>query len=686
MSTGKRVVLDIVPGTEPSPDATDTETLRCIRVNNANFYKGKARSDLGNVAADPTGTPLTGAARTLYGYIGDNKIRRAIGTHTRLYVYQDGEFYNITPVKTATIAIADSLDTNYTTLGTDPFTMVSGSTTVTVAHTSHKLFEGDSITISGVSGTINGVPDTELNDTHTVRSIVDDDNYTILVSTAASSSASGGGASVVEATAIITVNDTDHGLSDYDRVKIASAATTGGIPDTEINAEHIIRNSSANAFDVVVSTKATSNVSSGGGASTVYSVPIDAGSADTSLGFGYGGGLYGVGLYGVGKTFVDTYTFARVWSVDRFGQDLVCCPGNAGAIYLWENDTDTSPVALSGAPTANWVFVSHNSVVALGAGGVGNRIKISAPGDATDWTLGAGLLPYQDDVEGAGTFISQAKTLDRDLLFTENEVFILNRPGLPDIWDIETLTQSDGLIGPRARISIDEVVFWVGQHDIYMFDGASMKKLLNNTVRDYVFNDMNFDQRWKFFMRADPRYNRVDFHYCSSASNEPDRVVKIDYTDGIFTVDTADRTAAEEPNPIESTPYMAYSDENSDPGVLYRHHLGVNDNGSAMGALIETNYAAIGEGDTTMEIQEFIPDFTLTGNIKATCYTKDSPQDGANARTFGPFTITPTTTRIDVMAEGRFRKWVFEQDDVDESFIMGKCYEVVIPGTPEGSP
>src|SRR5690606_23053565 len=139
----------------------------------------------------------------------------------------------------------------------------------------HNLFPNDSITISGADPT-NGIPDTEINATHIVRATTPN-TYTITVATAATSTGSGGGNAVVEATAIITVNATAHGLPDGDRVKIASAATTGGIPDTEINAEHVIRNVATDTFDIVLSTKATSSVTGGGGGSTTYQKQIAAG-------------------------------------------------------------------------------------------------------------------------------------------------------------------------------------------------------------------------------------------------------------------------------------------------------------------------------------------------------------------------------------------------------------------------
>src|SRR5690606_6287060 len=102
------------------------------------------------------------------------------------------------------------------TLGNDPLATTDGSKDIVITHNGHNLFPNDSITLSDADST-NGIPDTEINATHIVRATTPN-TYTITVASAATSTGSGGGNAVVEATAIITVNATAHGLPDGDRV------------------------------------------------------------------------------------------------------------------------------------------------------------------------------------------------------------------------------------------------------------------------------------------------------------------------------------------------------------------------------------------------------------------------------------------------------------------------------------
>ena len=105
---------------------------------------------------------------------------RGIGTHLKLYVESGGDFFDITPLRDSG------------TLGTDPFTTTDTEVTVSVAHTSHGLSEGDYVHYSGAAA-VGGIT---IDGEYTVTSVTDSDNYVITHSAAATSSATGGGATV----------------------------------------------------------------------------------------------------------------------------------------------------------------------------------------------------------------------------------------------------------------------------------------------------------------------------------------------------------------------------------------------------------------------------------------------------------------------------------------------------------
>jgi hypothetical protein len=82
------------------------------------------------------------------------------------------------------------------TLPNDPIATTSSSNVVTVTHKNHGLRTGDTITMSGVSGSLNNIPASEFNTTHTVSNVTLD-TYTFTTSTNANVTGSGGGSAIL---------------------------------------------------------------------------------------------------------------------------------------------------------------------------------------------------------------------------------------------------------------------------------------------------------------------------------------------------------------------------------------------------------------------------------------------------------------------------------------------------------
>ena len=99
------------------------------------------------------------------------------GTHKKLYVYSEGNFFDATPQRST----ADI---------TSVFTTTNASSLVTVTHSSHGASEGDYVTISSTSAATAGISAAIMNDEHEIESITDTSNYVIDVGTNATSAVS----------------------------------------------------------------------------------------------------------------------------------------------------------------------------------------------------------------------------------------------------------------------------------------------------------------------------------------------------------------------------------------------------------------------------------------------------------------------------------------------------------------
>jgi hypothetical protein len=471
----------------------------------------------------------------------------------------------------------------------------------------------------------------------------------------------------------ITIADPLAGRANGDRLKISGVGgAVRGVPQAEMEKEHIISGVVAStSFVITVTTAATSGGTGGGAGVTVFS-EIDDGYIDYELGFGYGGGKYGVGLYGVGKTFVNTFRKPRIWSMDRFGNDVVLTPGDGGKVYIYQNNNATAPTVLTNSPAAaNFLFVENNSVCVV----YNNTFYASDFGDATVWTPSATNLSYSDAIEGAEIFLAGVNIREGVLLFSTNQVWLARYVGQSSgLWSFELVDNTAGLLSPLSALSINGVAYWVGLYDFYIYDGG-VARPIPNTIKQYTISTQSPSQFYKSYLRVNRAFNELWLHYPDAVSGEPSQYVIYNYIEGTFAYGTMNRTAAEHPYQADFYPVLIDSSN-----VLWRHEVGYNDGDNAMDAYAETNYFQLGSGDSTMRVMGIKPDSTQEGNIDFTVTTKLYPQS-TTERAFGPYTIAPTSEKVDVDAHGRLVKYKFAQNAADETFIMGGWYQGLQEGT-----
>lgn len=665
--------IEITPGVMPSTDATPSDIPCWADAYHVRFdpTTGRLRKLGGwNANVFDYDQTVTGTIRTVYSATINQKVYTILGTNSYLYALIGSSLTNILPVVTLSTAAANSLATHYGTLANNPISTTNGSNYVTVADADAARYQVmDLYTLSGAT-TTNGVPNTELNTVHVIRSL-GVGTVTFRVATAATSTGSGGGASVVRSDGQIRLTSNAHGLSDGDRVKVAGAGNTGGILAADINLEFIIRNKTTNTFDFVTEGTSTSSVSAAGGAATVYYKPIPVGNLNQGLGQGYGVGLYGVGLYGTALVSTTGEYYPRIWFCDRYGENIVMTPGNEGGCYSWAGGTDIAPALIANAPTdVNYLFVSDSILVTFGHD-VENKIFASDQGDYTEWTASSTNQVFEDVIEGAGRLISHCPVDGYNLIYTQQQTYTMKYVGGTAIWQILPLDTAIGLIAPMARVSVNGIAYWVGQDNFYMFRGGKIEIMPSNfttesTILRYVFDDLNYSQRFKMFAWYNEAFDEIWFHYPSTSSNECDRVARFSRKLQCWVPDMMDRTAGEYPTISLSNPRLA------NVGTLYVHESGADDDGDAMAWYARSKKYVSGK-QTAVQTQ-IVPDSTMTGTITYQMRTFNYPQS-ATAMNDNTYSVTPTTEYVPVQNNGRFWDHTFSGEELGQTFLMGQWYE-----------
>ena len=549
-----------------------------------------------------------GTCRALHSWDDlEGTLRTGVGTHLKYYLKQGTNYNDVTPLRATTTA------------GDVTFAASNGSSTITATDSGHNAVVNDFVTFSGAASLGGNVTAAVLNQEYQIASVPSSSTDTF------------------------TAKDTDG--------------------------------------DTVT---ANSSDSGNGGSSIVGKYQINTG-LDTSVpGTGWGASTWGRGTWDSAADLTDISVILRLWSHDNFGEDLLLNV-REGNIYYWDTSanaaTNARAVALSAitsadgyAPTmAKQVMVSDRDrhIIAFGCDpqdDLGTQdplmIRFSHQESATTWESTATNTAGSLRLGSGSEIVCAVETRQQILVFTDVSLHSMQFLGPPFTFGINQISKNMTIMSPLVAKASDDVVFWMGMEDFYVYDGRVQK--LPCTVRSYVFNDFNLQQKEKAFAALNSSFSEVWWFYPSGDSSENDRYVIYNYQEQAWSIGTLARTAWLDRG-INRYPLAAATDN-----YLYNQEKGLDDGSStpagAITAYIESSQLDIGDGENYAFIRRLIPDITFDGSTAGapsatfTLKTRDFPGGNYDTTTNSAVTqsvagsistVEEYTTQVHVRLRGR---------------------------------
>ena len=508
-----------------------------------------------------SGFSYLGTARAMHPWVAlDNGRFIGIGTSLKYYLNQDGgSFSDITPIRSTTSA------------GDVTFAASNGSSTITVTDTAHGAVSGDFVTFSGAASLGGNITAAVLNQEYNITEILTGDTYTI--------SARAAGTSIQD----ITVN--------------------GALSPSLVNA--------------------SGSDSGNGGSSTVGAYQINIGLDTSTFGAGWGIGFWGRGTWNSAATTPLVTSTLRVWSHDNFGEDLLINVRNGG-IYYWDKTTGSAARAvsldsLSGAtstPTiAKQVMVSDRDrhIIAFGCDTEANpgvqdplAIRFSSQESLTDWASTATNTAGELRLGSGSEIVTAVETRQQILVYTDESLYAMQFLGPPFTFGVNLVSENITTMGPLCAVAVEDNVFWMGQKEFYVYGGTVQR--LPCTVRDFVFDDINLNQREKIVASTNTSFSEVWWFYPSASSDTNDRYVVYNYEQQVWYFGAMARSFWMDRG-IFDQPIAAGPNN-----YLYSQETGFDDDGSALTAYIESSQIDIADGEQFSFIRRMIPDLTFRGS------------------------------------------------------------------------
>ena len=494
---------------------------------------------------------------------------------------------------------------------------------------------------------------------------------------------------------VVTVTTSSaHGATIGDFVTFASLSAVDGITTDNLNKEHVVASvPTTTTFTVNTGGSASSGGVAGGGSSGTAAFQLNIGLDSTVLGPGWGAGTWGRFTWSSSSGSLAGQTL-RLWFADDFGEDLIFNVAD-GQLFYWDatNGVGTRAINLADKAGANEVPVVARKVLVsevdrhvlcFGANPIGSAnqdpllIRWSSQESAVDWfpssTNTAGDLRLSQGSE----IITAVRTSRQILVWTDHSLHSVQFSGAPYTFGTALLADNIRIAGPNTAISVNDIVFWMGQENFYVYDGRIQP--LPCSVRDYVFSDLNTQQSFKFHAGSLSSQSEVWWFYCSASSNEIDRYVIYNYGEQTWYYGTLARTAWND----RAAGQRSFPQAASTDSFLYDHEYLLDDGSQspaiAIPAFVQSADFDIGDGDKFMLIRRILPDITFNGSsdstpaVTFTMQSRDFNGKAVNETVTGSVEETSTdiyTNQIFLRARGRSMNFKVSNSDTGVNWRLG---------------
>lgn len=603
------------------------------------FRSGYAEKIGGWQTINVNGSTFKGVCRMLWNWITTlSQNLLGVGTNQKVYVEIGGTYHDITPLG------------NSLTLTLNPFSTTSGSRLVTVTASAHGSTIGTYVNFSGAIS----VASLTLNGDYEVQSIPTANTFTIYASDTASTTTTGGGSLV------IAKFDIDAGNAVY-----STGVGWGGPPWGA--------GGWGSASGAGIDMRLWSMFNYGdnlmfaerGGEIYFWTLDTSTWSRAVTLEEKANAEI----KFDTLATFASGVTTIVVADATGINTGSVLSgTGIASGTYVTTAWDGGSSVTISAATTSSHTISAISLAVSYAGRHVPNEVNMIIDSPVNDFVLACGSTPY-DPTNFTPTFdpllvrwcdlgniyewvpevtnqsgeqklshgsyiVTAINTRQEILIWTDTALFSAQYVGPPFVWNFTLLDQDVSIASQNAALTVNNVVYWMGRDKFFMYSGRV--ETLPSTLRQFVYNDINYDQLSQVVAGANEGYNEIWWLYPSANSDINDRYVIYNYLERLWYYGNLNRSFwsehSQRNNPIAAfsiqTGYLATSINSSITTIALTDATTYPESGTVQINSEKIAYAAKSGG-------------TLTGCVRG--------YDGTTAASHGQYTVVGLTVTNQTM-------------------------------------
>ena len=273
--------------------------------------------------------------------------------------------------------------------------------------------------------------------------------------------------------------------------------------------------------------------------------------------------------WGVAATSAVSIGAMRTMSIDNFGEDVIV-NNRGGPLYYYDTSlnvssgvpVDTLPLieinettftGASNPPVAMDSFIisqGHGHVVAFGCNDIGatgqNKMLVrwSDRWNPFTWTPSASGEAGGDVLRSGSHIMMGVATKDEIVIFTDTSVYSMRYVGNPEIYGIQLISAGAAAYSRQSAIAVDNSVYFMGNEEFYVYNGSV--QTLPKNLSNYVFDNMNGDQKDKIFAGVNSAFTEVLWFYPDGNSFECNRYVSYNYSNDTWSMGAYDMVSLSE--------------------------------------------------------------------------------------------------------------------------------------------
>lgn len=211
------------------------------------------------------------------------------------------------------------------------------------------------------------------------------------------------------------------------------------------------------------------------------------------------------------------------WSITQFG-DATLCANRADVI---QRSTGSAFADVATAPKAEILFTVGAFVMALNTNDGSEKPDgwhCSAAFDDTSWTPNLATQATSGRlVATAGRLTAGMRLGEYAIAYKAKSIYLGQYVGAPTVWNwIQVPGGEAGCVGKEAICDIGGAHFFVGDDNLWIFDGTRPVPVAEGYVRQFFYNNSSPAYRYKTICVFDRQNNRVWVFYPSLGATTPD--------------------------------------------------------------------------------------------------------------------------------------------------------------------